>query len=158
LLQVDLGGTESDLVLFLDCCHSASSVTAADPSEFREGGRTELISACGFNASAYSGKHSFTAALVSELKHRSESENAFSVIGLHHSLLARMKDFPRSKKGKPSTPVYILLAENEHAPPISLKRLSVRREKFLNYDSSSDPIELGRCYKLAVSLLSKFRF
>lgn len=101
-------------LFFLNCCFSASSATAAYPNEFREGGRTELISACGFNAAAYLSKHSFTAALVAELKDRSESENTFSVIGLHRRLLIRMKHFPRPERGNPSTPVYVLLAGNEH--------------------------------------------
>ena len=148
-LQSGLECTISDVLLLLDSCdsgNSARSVVAADVNELREGGRTELISACGFNAYAYSGEHSFTATLVAELKHHSESENIFSVVGLHSQLLARMKDFPRSKKGMPSTPVYVLLTGNEHALSILLKRLPVRREKFFNYDSSYDPIEPSSCY------------
>ncbi|RSM00041.1 hypothetical protein CEP52_009376 [Fusarium oligoseptatum] len=66
-LQVVLtSGTESDVLIIADCCHSGSP---GYPSEIRAYGVVELLAACGFESVApMDGEHCFTHNLVEQLK------------------------------------------------------------------------------------------
>ncbi|RMJ18095.1 hypothetical protein CDV36_002202 [Fusarium kuroshium] len=66
-LQVVLtSGTESDVLIIADCCHSGSP---GYPSEIRAYGVVELLAACGFESVApMDGEHCFTLNLVEQLK------------------------------------------------------------------------------------------
>ncbi|RTE83658.1 hypothetical protein BHE90_001884 [Fusarium euwallaceae] len=66
-LQVVLtSGTESDVLIIADCCHSGSP---GYPSEIRAYGVVELLAACGFESAApVDGEHYFTHNLVEQLK------------------------------------------------------------------------------------------
>ena len=108
-LQTMLEQSESDVVIFLDCCAAASSATASG------NGVTELIAACGFETWAPGvGEHSFSRSLIEELKYLSHGPS-FSITLLHSKVLSRMKYWkPRFTSAFASearkTPIYVQLA------------------------------------------------
>ena len=101
---------ESDVLILLDCCAAASSISGTGS------GVKEVIAACGFETWAPGvGEHSFTRSLIDELQWWSHS-NTLSVAMLHNKVLSRIKYWkPRfgvtGEHEHRKTPVYIVLSD-----------------------------------------------
>ena len=80
---------DADVLLLLDCCHSAASTMS---SSFRATtGIKEVIAACGYETTAPGvGPHSFTKALA-EILATASKEGPISVGELHSRVLAQLK-------------------------------------------------------------------
>ena len=93
-LQSGLEHAESDVLILLDSCASAGSSGGSKQFEIQEGGTTELLAACGFETSAPGpGPHSFTNALIKELRDMSALDFPFAVTMLHQRIVARLVDY-----------------------------------------------------------------
>lgn len=113
----------SDVLILLDCCAAASSVAGSGS------GITEVIAACGFEASAPDiGEHSFTRSLIEEMCFMALNA-PFSVALLHNKVLSRIKcwnpryNAPNDLQEKRKTPVYILLTNEANQRSIELTPL-----------------------------------
>lgn len=90
-VQSQLEEADSDVLLLLDCCHSAHP-TITDSTH----GVTEAIAACGFETMASGvGPHSFTNALIQELEIASQGP-PIAVAKLHGKILWRLKTWKPS--------------------------------------------------------------
>ena len=136
-LQSGLEHAESDVLILLDSCASAGSSGGSKQYEIQEGGTTELISACGFETSAPGpGPHSFTNALIAELRDMARMDTPFAVSILHQRIVSRLVHFsPKYSSGllplwsmsqkqghreRRATPVYISLCRETQAKSIHL--------------------------------------
>ena len=121
-LQNLFGNAESDVLVLLDCCAAACSVSGTGS------GATEVLAACGFETSAPGvEEHSFTRAVVDELRYWGQN-NALSVAMLHNKVLSRIKVWkPRfgtsGEEEKRRTPMYIFIADEQKKRSIVLTPL-----------------------------------
>ncbi|KAL8703851.1 MAG: hypothetical protein Q9201_002979 [Fulgogasparrea decipioides] len=126
-LQTMLEQSESDVLIFLDCCAAASSAVASG------NGVTELIAACGFETWAPGvGEHSFSRSLIEELKYLSHGP-PFSVALLHNKVLSRIKYWkPRFTSAitpeRRKTPIYIQLANELNRRSVELSPLPLDKQ------------------------------
>lgn len=122
-LQSLLEHAESDVLILLDCCAAASSISSAGS------GVTEVIAACGFETGAPGvGDHSFTRSLIDELRYWGQG-HTLSVAMLHNKVLSRLKYWkPRfgttGEHEHRKTPIYIVLANEGKQRSIALIPLS----------------------------------
>ena len=140
-LQSGLEHAESDVLILLDSCASAGSSGGSKQSETQEGGTTELLAACGFETVAPGpGPHSFTNALIKELREMSTLDSPFAVNMLHQRIIARLVHYsPQyTSEGPPmwtpgpgqsplelrATPVYIFLGRDFRQKSIPLRSFS----------------------------------
>ena len=113
---------ESDVLILLDCCAAASSISETGS------GVTEVIAACGFETWAPGvGEHSFTRSLIDELRYWSRG-HALSVAMLHNKVLSRIKYWkPRfgvtGEHEHRKTPIYIVLSNEGKQRSIALTPL-----------------------------------
>ncbi|KAL9008736.1 MAG: hypothetical protein Q9173_006169 [Seirophora scorigena] len=124
-IQTMLEEADSDVLILLDCCAAGSSAGGSGK------GITQLIAACGFESFAPGvGKHSFTRALIEELKYynlRGPVSTAF----LHNKILARvMKAWnPRyasdGTQERRRTPIYVDLSGQARPRCIELSPLPI---------------------------------
>ena len=121
-LQNMLEHAESDVLILLDCCAAASSISGTGS------GVTEVIAACGFETWAPGvGEHSFTRSLIDELRYWSR-DHTLSVAMLHNKVLSRIKYWkPRfgvtGEREYRKTPIYIVLSSEGKQRSIGLKPL-----------------------------------
>ncbi len=133
-LQNLLEHAESDVLVLLDCCAAASSISGTGS------GVTEVIAACGFETWAPGvGEHSFTRSLIDELRYWSHS-HTLSVAMLHNKVLSRIKYWkPRfgtnGEHEHRKTPIYIVLSNEGKQRSIGLVP---RPTKASNHGSPSD--------------------
>ncbi|TGO12049.1 hypothetical protein BTUL_0095g00070 [Botrytis tulipae] len=153
-IQNSLEEAQSDVLLLLDCCSSGTANT-------REGyGTTELIATCGFNDVANGvGRHSFTYALITELRPLSAYPKFTAAVLIQLSVNPRPKlesmsfGSPSQSLGSPSpasfesnertdsgqdsgsSPISSLHSADENFPRILL---SVRLEEDLAPELSAD--------------------
>ena len=137
-LQSGLEHAESDVLILLDSCASAGSSGGSKQFEIQEGGTTELLAACGFETSAPGpGPHSFTNALIKELRDLSTLDFPFAVTMLHQRIVARLVDYSpqyssvvpfvsvlgsgQSPPERRATPVYISLGRDFRQKSIPLR-------------------------------------
>ncbi|KAL8723578.1 MAG: hypothetical protein Q9181_007252 [Wetmoreana brouardii] len=126
-LQTMLEQSESDVLIFLDCCAAASSAVASG------NGVTELIAACGFETwTPGVGEHSFSRSLIEELKYLCHGP-PFSVALLHNKVLSRIKYWkPRFTSAftpeRRKTPIYIQLANELNRRSVELSPLPLHEE------------------------------
>ncbi|KAL8962147.1 MAG: hypothetical protein Q9193_001414, partial [Seirophora villosa] len=84
-IQTMLEEADSDVLILLDCCAAGSSAGGSGK------GINQMIAACGFESFAPGvGEHSFTRALIEELKYY-ELRGPISTALLHNKILARAK-------------------------------------------------------------------
>ena len=84
-LQDSLEDAESDVLILLDCCGAASSISGSGS------GVTEVLAACGPETwSPGVGDHAFTRNLIDELQYCGGDHN-LSVASFHQKVLARIK-------------------------------------------------------------------
>ncbi len=117
---------QSDVLILLDCCAAASSVTGAGS------GITEVIAACGFETGAPGvGQHSFTRSLIEELKYLCRTA-PFSTALLHNTVLSRVKYWkPRygpseDDQERRKTPIYIVLSNETKQRSIEIAPILAR--------------------------------
>ena len=121
-LQNLLEHAESDVLILLDCCAAASSISATGS------GVTEVIAACGFETWAPGvGEHSFTRSLIDELRYWGRGQ-ILSVAMLHNKVLSRIKYWkPRfgmtGEHEHRKTPIYIVLSNEGNQRSIRLTPL-----------------------------------
>ena len=121
-LQELLENAESDVLILLDCCAAASSISATGS------GVTEVIAACGFETWAPGvGEHSFTRSLIDELRYWSRGP-ILSVAMLHNKVLSRIKYWkPRfgmtGEHEHRKTPIYMVLSHEGNQRSIGLTPL-----------------------------------
>ncbi len=149
-LQSGLEHAESDVLILLDSCTSAGSSGGSKQFETQEGGRTELLAACGFENSAPGpGPHSFTNALIRELRDMSTLNIPFAVNILHQRLIARLVHYspqyssvsPRQRcPERHATPVYISLGQDFRQKSIPLRSFRIPNNSGGNATSSSGSI------------------
>ena len=157
-----LENLKSDLLLLLDCC------TAGGTSGDATNGVKEIIAACGFETwTPGVGAHSFTSALIEELK-RLSTGRAFSTAGLHSRILERLRhwsvvynaedycyvdDQGRAQdRERNKTPVYIALNKDTIFRSIQLTPCPFEAE--IPPDSLDMPSE--RVQDQSLELLSSF--
>ena len=92
LQAVLTSGTESDVLIIADCCHSGSP---GCPTKIRPYGVVELLAACGFESlTPVSGEHCFTRNLVEQLKNDHGTDPKTSK--LHADLQYRLSSYSPS--------------------------------------------------------------
>ena len=120
-LQTGLERTPSDVVIFLDSCNAAGAVGS---SNVRDGGKTELIAACGIRETTLAtneAKISFTSFLARALIELGTNGNMFSITELHEKVLASISRHDESEML--STPVYVRLNGKGGQAGIQMKAL-----------------------------------
>lgn len=157
-----LESLKSDLLLLLDCC------TAGGTSGDATNGVKEIIAACGFKTwTPGVGPHSFTSALIEELK-RLSTGRAFSIAGLHSRILERLRHWSvvynaedylyvdeqgrAQDRERNRTPVYIALNKDTLFRSIQLAPCPVKLK--IPSDSPTTPSEKVR--DQSMELLSSF--
>lgn len=119
-IQHALEEAESDVLLLFDCCSSGTA--NADVGN----GVTELIAACGFNASANPvGAYSFTRALITELRRLSAASAAFTIGMLYNKILCRVQNWMPEGSEMQNPPLHVVLTQNWRLPRAI--QLSVRQ-------------------------------
>jgi hypothetical protein len=109
-IQHALEEAESDVLLLFDCCASGTANTDVGR------GVTELIAACGFNASANPvGPDSFTRALITEL-HLLSRTPSFTVGSLYNKVLCRVQNWMPSGKEMQRPPLHVVLTQCKTLP------------------------------------------
>lgn len=109
----------SDAVLFYDACETSDVATTHRSSH--AGGRTELISASGFDVSAFSGDYSMSNAVIAEMQGRGHHNSTpLSVSDLYNRVLARIRH--ASCDGPRSNPIHTVLT-GDHLPRIMIASL-----------------------------------
>ncbi|KAF8847067.1 hypothetical protein BDZ45DRAFT_699495 [Acephala macrosclerotiorum] len=147
-LQLGLERAVSDVVILLDSCAAADSISS--PSTYsKEGGTSELIGACGYDTMAPGpGIKSFSHALIEELEAFAVKRGIFSVVDLHQRVLANvlrqnweqaqwqpdpdlegLDDFRQLERA--TTPVFVRLNGDSREPSIALKVLPKKSEPVL---------------------------
>ena len=111
---------ESDVLILLDCCHSATANTSAG------NGVTELISACAYNAIANGvGYYSFTKELTIELRDLS-TKPSFTVAELYRNVFSRIQARrPEDGRERHPAPIHLSLTQDNPQYPRSIQ-LSIR--------------------------------
>ena len=110
---------ESDVLILLDCCAAATSISGSGS------GVTEVLAACGLETwSPGVGEHAFTRSLIDELQYSGGDHN-LSVASLHQKVLSRIKSWkPRfSNNGeyeRMRTPIYTILSSEGKQRSIDL--------------------------------------
>lgn len=142
-LQELLENAESDVLILLDCCAAASSISATGS------GVTEVIAACGFETWAPGvGEHSFTRSLIDELRYWSRGP-ILSVAMLHNKVLSRIKYWkPRfgmtGEHEHRKTPIYIVLSHEGNQRSIGLTPLQRNRPPSVGLvDGSAQALHSG---------------
>ncbi|KAH6719008.1 hypothetical protein BKA61DRAFT_429076, partial [Leptodontidium sp. MPI-SDFR-AT-0119] len=119
-IQNTLEEAQSDILTLLDCCASGT----ANTDEGR--GTTELVAACGFNASANPvGAHSFTRKLITEL-HLLRYSPPFTVSFLFNCILRRLQMWMPEDRKLQKAPLHILLTPDKILPR-SIQLVSCRK-------------------------------
>ena len=131
---------DSDVLILQDCCAAAAS-----SADGHSKGTTEIIAACGFEVSAPAvGEHSFTRALIEELRWSAQQRpGPVSISLLHSKMLTRAK-----KSGNPRgaadggserrrTPIYIRVGDRSNQRCIELAPLAQLPELVPNQEASS---------------------
>ncbi|KAE9382160.1 hypothetical protein N431DRAFT_321275, partial [Stipitochalara longipes BDJ] len=109
-IQNTLEEARSDVLIILDCCASGTANT--DNGK----GVTELIAACGFNVSAYPvGAHSFTRALITELRLLSKTPH-FTISMLYNNILSRIQKWMPESQELLKPPLHVLLTHDRDLP------------------------------------------
>jgi len=109
-IQHALEEAESDILLLLDCCASGTANTDVGR------GVTELIAACGFNASANPvGPHSFTGALITELGLLSLGP-PFTIGTLYNKILRRSQNWIPYGREMQKPPLHVVLTQKNRLP------------------------------------------
>jgi hypothetical protein len=122
-IQSLLEECRSDAVLFYDACHSAE--TSVTKSTTTRRGVTELIAACGFQATAPGvSVHSFAHTLTQELRSASKTGVPFSVPYLFSQVLSRLRN--SSSWEEKATPVHTNLVCERGGRQIMLEPLKPR--------------------------------
>ena len=127
---------ESDVLILLDCCAAASSISATGS------GVTEVIAACGFETwTPGVGEHSFTRSLIDELRYWSRV-HTLSVAMLHNKVLSRIKYWkPRfgttGEHEHRKTPIYIVLSNEGQQRSIRLVPLQINDISAVGHTESS---------------------
>ncbi|ESZ96154.1 hypothetical protein SBOR_3429 [Sclerotinia borealis F-4128] len=117
-IQNSLEEAQSDVLLLLDCCSSGTADTGDGC------GTTELIAACGFNDVANGvGSHSFTSALITELK-LLISNPKFTAAVLYSRILCRVQNWMPKGRELQKAPLHVVLTQNPALP--SSIQLSVK--------------------------------
>ncbi|KAF7886520.1 uncharacterized protein EAF01_011198 [Botrytis porri] len=116
-IQTLLEESKSDALLLYDTCHSENTAISLSPSA---GSVTELIAACGFEATTRSGNNSFTAVFTRELS-SAATQGAVSVSRLYNRVLARLRN-NRDRKTN-ATPVRCTLVSDDDRTSIILEPL-----------------------------------
>ncbi|EDN97450.1 hypothetical protein SS1G_11975 [Sclerotinia sclerotiorum 1980 UF-70] len=117
-IQNLLEEAQSDVLLLLDFCSSGTANTGDGC------GTTELIAACGFNDVANGvGPHSFTSALITELRLLS-SHPKFTAAVLYNRVLCRIHNWMPAGWELQKAPLHIVLTQNIALP--SSIQLSVK--------------------------------
>lgn len=144
-IQTMLEEADSDVLILLDCCAAGSSAGGSGK------GINQMIAACGFESFTPGvGEHSFTRALIEELKYY-ELRGPISTALLHNKILARAKKAwnPRYASDgtheRRRTPIYIDLSEQARPRCIELSPLPIQPsapsspslEELLNAPSSA---------------------
>jgi hypothetical protein len=118
-IQNVLEEAQSDVLILLDCC-------AAGALNTLEGnGVTELLSACGYNASANGvGQYSFTNALILELTSLSTGP-PFTVAYLYNNIFSRIQGrMPEDGTERHPPPIHLILTqESKYPQSIQLSKL-----------------------------------
>ena len=157
-----LENLKSDVLLLLDCC------TAGGTSGDATNGVKEIIAACGFETwTPGVGPHSFTGALIEELK-RLSTGRPFSIASLHSRILERLRHWSvvynaedycyvdeqgrAQDRERNKTPVYIALNKDTIFRSIQLTPCPVELE--IPSDSPNTPTE--RVQDQSLELLSSF--
>ena len=131
---------DSDVLILQDCCAATSSANAHSK------GTTEIIAACGFEVSAPEvGEHSFTRALIEELRwHAQQRPGPISIPFLHNKVLARAQESanPRcaadgGSERRKRTPIYIRVADRSDPRCIELTPLAPLPESVPSQEASS---------------------
>ncbi|KAI4101664.1 MAG: hypothetical protein LQ345_007406, partial [Seirophora villosa] len=123
-IQTMLEEADSDVLILLDCCAAGSSAGGSGK------GITQLIAACGFESVAPGVEHSFTRALIEELKYY-ELRGPVSTAFLHDKILARAKFSwnPRYASDgtheRRRTPIHLDLSEQARHRCIELSPLPI---------------------------------
>ncbi|KAF7928944.1 uncharacterized protein EAE97_009786 [Botrytis byssoidea] len=109
-IQNSLEEAQSDVLLLLDCCSSGTANTG-------EGcGTAELIAACGFNDVANGvGRHSFTYALITELRLLSAYPK-FTAAVLYNRILCRLTNWMPEGRELQKAPLHVVLTQNQALP------------------------------------------
>jgi len=98
------------VLIILDCCASGTANTD------NGNGVTELIAACGFNVSAFPvGAHSFTSALITELRLLSKTPS-FTISMLYNNILSRMQKWMPERQELLKSPLHVLLTQDRDLP------------------------------------------
>lgn len=130
-IQNTLEEARSDVLIFLDCCASGTANT--DDGK----GVTELVAACGFNVSAFPvGAHSFTKALITELRLLSKTFS-FTTSMLYNNILSRIQKWMPERQELLKPPLHVLLTQDPDLPRGI--QLFPQRGKDLNINCSNTP-------------------
>lgn len=138
-IQVTLEQAESDAVILLDCR------AAASPTPNPGNGVTEIIAACGFEASTSGvGEHSFTRSLTDKLKYLSRSA-PFTIALLHNKVLTRMKYWkPYEQPEQRRTPLYICQANEKRQRSILIEPMRLQTQSTSESLATSTPSPLSQ--------------
>ncbi|MCJ1391946.1 hypothetical protein MMC18_004813 [Xylographa bjoerkii] len=161
-----LENLKSDVLILLDCC------TAGGSGGDATNGVKEIIAACGFETwTPGVGSHSFTSALIEELK-RLSTGPAFSIAALHSRILERLRHWSvvynaegygyldeqgrAQDRERNKTPVYIALNKDTIFRSIQLTPCLV--ELGLSSNSSETPSESvqDQSMELLASFMEEF--
>ena len=115
--------TESDVLIFLDCCHAGSSIA---PYQVRTAGVVEVLGACGFEATTpLYGEHCFTHNLVAQLEDDCEKQQ--KIEEFYTNLYARLNNYnPKEGSQKRASAVRYCLVGVTFDHSIRLGRLPRR--------------------------------
>ena len=155
-----LEDAESDVLILLDCCAAASSISVTNS------GVTEVIAACGPETwSPGVGEHAFTKTLINELQYCGGNHH-LSVTSLHQKVLARIKSwkptYSNNGDSEPrKTPIHTILSGKGKPRSIDLVPSSIEAPSIVDEkpsDANQSSIDQVRpddnsCYpKVLISL------
>lgn len=113
-----LTDTESDILIIIDCCKAASGVRRRRSRQY---GKVEVLAACSFaDDTPLSGKHTFTAHLILELRDR--FEDCMKLQHLYSNLLYRLKQCYQPDSNRRVYTIYYCLADTDEDRSIRLWR------------------------------------
>jgi hypothetical protein len=90
-VQRALESANSDAMLLYDCCFGGEAPKTIQRRSSQGRSVTDLISACGFETSAYCNENSFTKILVRCLEAASKENKPLAVVSLHRAMLSEPK-------------------------------------------------------------------
>ena len=117
--QTSLEDAESDVLILLDCCAAARSISGSGS------GVTEVLAACGPETwSPGVGEHAFTRNLIDELQYCGGDHN-LSVASFHQKVLARIKSWKptysnNGESERRRTPIHTIVSSKEKQRSIDL--------------------------------------